>query len=95
MTMKRSLIGGFPQAPLAGVINQTHPTGPGNRRTTQFFYKSNLSLSMTLKMEDDIFFIDHVFCIFNKELMKYVVLECVHVSSLHYNYFIYMSSFGF
>jgi hypothetical protein len=27
--------------------------------------------------------------------MKYVVLKCVHVSSLHCNYFIYMSSFGF
>jgi hypothetical protein len=71
------------------------PTGPGNQRTTQFFYKLDLSLSMTLKMEDELFFIDHVFCIFKKELMKYVVLECVHVSPLHYNYFIYMSSFGF
>jgi hypothetical protein len=50
---------------------------------------------MTLKTEEDIFFIDHVFCIFKKELMKYVVLEYVHVSPLHYNYFIYMSSFGF
>jgi hypothetical protein len=30
------------------------------------------------------FFVDHVFCIFKKELMKYVVLECVHVSLLHY-----------
>ena len=39
---------------------------------------------MTLKTEEDIFFIDHVFCIFKKELMKYVVLEYVHVSPLHY-----------
>jgi hypothetical protein len=50
---------------------------------------------MTLKTEEDIFFVDHVFCIFKKELMKYVVLEYVHVSPLHYNYFIYISSFGF
>ena len=49
---KRSLIGGFPQARLADVINQTRPTGPGNQRTTQFSYKSDLSLSMTLKTEE-------------------------------------------
>jgi hypothetical protein len=93
--MKRSLIRGFPHARLADIINQTRPTGPGNRRTMQFSYKSGLSLSMTLKTEEDIFFVDHVFCIFKKELMKYVVLEYVHVSPLHYNYFVFMSSFGF
>jgi hypothetical protein len=88
--MKRSLIGGFPHARLADVINRTRPTGLGNRRTTQFSYKSDISLSMMLKTEEDIFFVDHVFCIFKKELMKYVVLEYVHVSPLHYNYFIYV-----
>lgn len=35
-TIKRSLIGGFLQARLADIINQTRPTGLGNRRTTQF-----------------------------------------------------------
>jgi hypothetical protein len=55
-TIKRRLIGGFPQARLADVINRTRSTSPGNRRTTQFFYKSDLSLSMTLKTEEDIFF---------------------------------------
>jgi hypothetical protein len=72
------------QARLADVINRTRQTGPGNRRTTQFSYKSDISLSMTLKTEGNIFFVDHVFCIFKKELMKYVVLECVHVSVLYY-----------
>jgi hypothetical protein len=86
--MKRSLIIGFPHARLADVINRTRPTGPGNRRTKQFSYKSDFSLSMMQKMEEDVFFIDHVSCIFKKELMKYVVLERVHVSPLHYNYFI-------
>jgi len=55
MTINRSLIGGFPQARLAYVINRTRLTGPRNRRTTQFLYKSDLSLSMTLKTEEDIF----------------------------------------
>jgi len=39
---------------------------------------------MTLKTEEDIFFVDYVFCILKKELMKYVVLEyvCMHLSCI-------------
>ena len=34
---------------------------------------------MTLKTEEDFFFVDHVFCIFKKELMKYVVFKYVRI----------------
>jgi hypothetical protein len=85
MTIKCSLIRGFLQARFTDVINRPRPIGPENQWTMQ-----SLQLRPLLKHDAEDrrrhFFVDHVFCIFKKELMKYVVLECVHVS-LHYNLF--------
>jgi hypothetical protein len=93
MTIKRSLIGGFPQARLAGVINRLHPIGPGNYWTTQ-------SLQVRPLLKHDVedrrsnIFDDHVFCIFKKELMKYVVLKyvCMFLLALQ---FIFISCLRF
>jgi len=93
-TIKRRLIGGFPQARLADVINRTRPIGPGNRRTTQFLYKSDLSLSMTLKTEEDIFSLIMYFVYSRKkEWNMWFSNMCACVSlALHY---FSMSSPGF
>jgi len=76
-TIKRSLIGGFPQARLANVINRTRLTGPENRQTTQFSLQVRPLLKHDAEDGRRHFFVDHVFCIFKKELIKYVVLEYV------------------
>jgi len=65
----------FPEARLADVINRTRPTGPGNRRTTQFSLQVRPLLKHDAEDGRRHFFVDHVFCIFKKKLMKYVVLE--------------------
>jgi len=51
----KSAVRDFPQAHLADVIKWTRPTGSGDWRTTQNFYKSDLSVSLTLKTEEYIF----------------------------------------
>jgi hypothetical protein len=88
-TIERSLIGGFPQARLADVINRTRPTGPGNRRTTQF----SLQVRPLLKHDAE----DGRRQFFRWSCILYIQERineicgsriCVHVSPLHYIIFL-------